>query len=131
MVLRGLVSQADKPNLISRDANQPISAYVTEDARRRRLYLQGLNDVLKAQSELAKSQVDIELERLAATYSIDIKPGLEFGGTLNNLKRDLTDKLSYQMQASTALMRYQNSIGMNTSGPDLRATGPIPKSDLR
>ena len=27
-------------------------------------------------------------------------------------------------------MRFQNSIGMNTSGPDLRATGPIPKSDL-
>ena len=81
---------------------------------------------MRAQSELAKSQVDIELERLAATYSIDVKPGLEFGGTLNNLKRDLTDKLSYQMQASTALMRFQNSIGMNTSGPDLRATGPIP-----
>ena len=77
---------------------------------------------------LPTSQVDIELERLAATYAIDVKPGLEFGGTLNNLKRDLTDKLSYQMQASTALMRFQNSIGMNTSGPDLRATGPIPKA---
>ena len=130
LVLKSLVSQADKPNLISRDPNQPISAYVTEDAVDAGFTFRGLNDVLRAQSELAKSQVDIELERLAATYSIDVKPGLEFGGTLNNLKRDLTDKLSYQMQASTALMRFQNSIGMNTSGPDLRATGPIPKSDL-
>ena len=46
------------------------------------------------------------------------------------MKRELTDKLSYQMQASAALMRFQNSIGVNTAGPDLRTSGPIPQEDL-
>ena len=54
LVLRALVSQADRPNLISRDPNQPISAYVTEDAVDAGFTFQGLNGVLRAQSELAK-----------------------------------------------------------------------------
>ena len=27
-------------------------------------------------------------------------------------------------------MRFQNSIGVNTAGPDLRTSGPIPQEDL-
>ncbi len=130
MVLRGLAAHADKPNLVAKDANQPISAYVTEDALDAGFTFRGLNDVLKAQSELANNQVDIELGRLAKTYSLDVDPGLSFGGSLQAMKRELTDKLSYQMQASAALMRYQNAIGVNTAGPDLRASGPVPQEDL-
>ena len=130
LVLRSIVVKADKPNLVARDSNQPISAYVTEDAVDAGFTFRGLNNVLKKQSELASEQVDIEIQRLAKTYSLDIEPGLELGGTLNAMKRELTDKLSFQMQASAALMRFQNSIGVNTSGPDLRATGPVPQGEL-
>ena len=49
-------SQADKPNLISRDQIS-LSAYVTEDAVDAGFTFRGLNDVLRAQSELAKSQL--------------------------------------------------------------------------
>ena len=130
MVLRGLAAHADKPNLVARDSSQPMSAYVTEDALDAGFTFRGLNDVLKAQSELANDQVNIEIQRLAKTYSLDIDPSLDFGGSLQAMKRELTDKLSYQMQASAALMRFQNSIGVNTAGPDLRTSGPIPQEDL-